>query len=113
MPFSTNTLAFIIGIFTAITSLIAAISSLCGVFQKRRIETLSLELEKSNKKLISTKNELYKVYLNVAELLRIENDLSNELEIGKRAVRKGYNTNRYIQPKHVETRIKELEHDIH
>ena len=107
-----NTLPIILGIFTAITSLIAAIASLYGVFQKRRIETLSLELKASNRKLNNAKNELYKVYLNVAELLRIESELSKELEMGKITIRRGYNTNRYIQPKHVETRIKQLEIEI-
>lgn len=102
----------LLALFTAVTSLIAAISSLYSIYQKRRIETLSLDLEKFKRKLISTKTELYRVYLNVNELLRIEENLSSELEIGKKTTRKGYNTNRYIQPKHVDSRIKELEIDI-
>ena len=105
-------MTLILGIFTAITSLVAAIASALGTSQKKRIEALSSELEKTNKKLNSARNELYRVYLNVSELLRIEKDLSDELEIGKKMARQGYQTDRYIQPKRVETRIKELEVDI-
>lgn len=105
-------ITFVLTIFTAVTSLIAAVSSLIGTLQKKKIDNLSLELEKTNRKLMSSKNELYKVYLNVNELLQIENDLTNELEIGKRTARKGYQTDRYIQPKHVQLRIAELEQEI-
>lgn len=105
-------ITFILTIFTAVTSLIAAVSSLIGALQKKKIDHLSLELEKKNRKLISSKNELYKVYLNVNELLQIERDLTEELEIGKPTARKGYQTDRYIQPKHVQTRIAELEQEI-
>jgi len=108
-----NTITIILAFFTAITSLIAAISSVLGIYQKRRIETLSLKLEKANKLASSANNELYKVYLNVRELLKIEEDLSSELDIGKKTTRKGYNTDKYIQPKHVENRIKELEQKYH
>lgn len=107
-----NNVSLLLAVFTAVTSLVAAISSLIGTFQKRRIETLSHELDKTNQKLHSTRNELYKVYLNVNELLQIEEDLISELEVGKITVRRGYQTDRYIQPKRVKTRIAELEQEI-
>lgn len=99
-------------IFTAITSLIAAIASMVGAFQKKRIDSLTLDLEKAKKNELSSKTELYNVYLNLNELLEIEKELSDELEIGKTTTRKNKLTNRYAQPKHVKTRIFELEKEI-
>ena len=49
---------------------------------------------------------------NVNELLQIEEDLISELEVGKITVRRGYQTDRYIQPKRVKSRIAELEQEI-
>ena len=102
----------LLSIFTAITSLIAAIASMVGAFQKKRIDSLTLDLEKAKKNELSSKTELYNVYLNLNELLEIEKDLSGELEIGKTTTRKNKLTNRYAQPKHVKTRIFELEKEI-
>ena len=102
----------LLSIFTAITSLVAAIASMVGAFQKKRIDSLTLDLEKAKKNELSAKSELYNVYLNLKELLEIEKELSVELDIGKPTTRKNKLTNRYAQPKHVNNRIFELEKQI-
>lgn len=102
-------LPLILTIFTAVSSLTAAIASVVGSLRSKKIEELQIQLDKEKKKKQSAKNELYKVYLNVAELLEIEKELASELEINTRTTRKGHLTDRYIQPKRVQTRIQELE----
>lgn len=102
-------LPLILTIFTAVSSL-TAIASVVGSLRSKKIEELQqIQLDKEKKKKQSAKNELYKVYLNVAELLEIEKELASELEISTRTTRKGHLTDRYIQPKRVQTRIQELE----
>jgi hypothetical protein len=39
----------ILSIFTAITSLIAAVASMIGAIQKRRIDSITIDLEKAKK----------------------------------------------------------------
>lgn len=102
-------LPLILTVFTAVTSLAAAIASVVGSLRNKKIEELQIQLEKEKKKKQSIKNELYKVYLNVAELLEIEKELASELDVSTRTTRKGHLTDRYIQPKRVQTRIQELE----
>lgn len=107
-----NNVTFVLAIFTALTSLIAAVASLVSAFQKKQINTLSLDLKKARQKELSSKTELYKVYLNLRELLDIEKELAEELAIGKPTTRKGRSTDRYAQPKHVERRITDLEIEL-
>lgn len=107
-----DNVTFVLAIFTALTSLIAAVASLVGALQKKKINALSLDLEKAKQKELSSKNELYKVYLNLKELLDIEKELAEELSIGKPTTRKGRLTDRYAQPKHVEKRITDLETEL-
>ena len=102
----------ILAVFTAITSAIGAIASVISSLRTKKIEELEIQLDKEKSKKISTMNELYKVYLNVSELLNIEKELSAELEVNKRTTRYGHTTDRYIQPKHVQTRINELEKEL-
>ena len=102
----------ILSIFTAITSLIAAVASMIGAIQKRRIDSITIDLEKAKKNELSLKKELYKVYLNLNELLEIEKELSDELDIGKPTTRRNRLTDRHAQPKHVATRINELENEL-
>lgn len=104
-------LLIVLSIITAVTSLVAAITSLLSIFQNKRIEKLQADLAKAEKRNTQVTNELYKVYLNVRELLDIEKELSEELEKGKITIRRGHNTDRYIEPKRVANRIKELEQE--
>ena len=106
-------LSIILTIFTSLCSLLAAIGSFIGICRKNKLDNITLELEKANNRTAKLQNELYNVYLNVDELLKIEENLSKELEIGKRTSRKGYQTNKYIEPKRVKNRIKELEPNIY
>ena len=105
-------LSLVLAVFTALTSLCAAVASVIGATQKKKVENLSLDLDEAKQKLQSSQKELYKVYLNLNELLEIERDLSDELDVGKRTTRKGRMTDRYAQPKHVQTRILELEKEL-
>ena len=102
----------ILSIFTAITSLIAAVASMIGAIQKRRIDSITIDLEKAKKNELSLKKELYKVYLNLNELLEIEKELSDELDIGKPTTRRNRLTDRHAQPKLVATRIIDLENEL-
>lgn len=94
-----------ISCFTAASSLIAAVASVVGALRRKKIESLQLQIDKEKAKVFSLKKELYCVYLNVLELLEIEDELSRELDISKRTTRKGRNTDRYIQPKRVSQRM--------
>ena len=105
-------ISFILAVFTALTSLCAAVASVIGATQKKKLENLSLDLDSTKQKVNNSQKELYKVYLNLKEFLDIEKDLSDELEIGKSTTRKGRLTDRYAQPKHVATRIAELEREL-
>ena len=105
-------LPLILTIFTAVSSLTAAIASVVGSLRSKKIEELQIQLEKEKKKTQSTKNELYKVYLNVNELLQIEKELAAELDVSKKTTRNGHLTDKYIQPKRVQKRIQELEQEL-
>lgn len=105
-------LTLIIAAFTALTSLCAAVASVIGAMQNKRLEEVSLDLDSTKQRLLSSQKELYNVYRNLNELLEIEKDLSEELDVGKRTTRKGRLTDRYAQPKHVQTRIMELEREL-
>lgn len=72
------------------------------VIQNNRMRRLSSKLR-------NTQNELYRTYVNINELLQIEEGLTKKLGMSKVAVRKGFKTDRFVQPKHVKTRIADLE----
>lgn len=105
-------LSLILAVFTALTSLCAAVASVIGATQKKKLENLSLDLNSTKQKLQVSQKELYNVYRNLNELLDIEKDLSGELDVGKRTTRKGRMTDRYAQPKHVKKRIIDLEKEL-
>ena len=105
-------ISLILAIFTALTSLCAAIASVIGATQKKKLEKLSLDFDSTKQKLLASQKELYNVYRNLKEFLEIEKDLSVELDVGKRTTRKGRMTDRYAQPKRVQTRIMELENKL-
>lgn len=105
-------LPLILTIFTAVSSLTAAIASVVGSLRNKKIEELQIQLDKEKSKKLSAKNELYRVYLNVSELLQIEDELAAELDVNKRTTRKGHSTDEYIQPKRVQKRIRELEQEL-
>lgn len=98
--------------FTAVMSLTAAVASVISALRNNKIEDLQIKLAKEQSNVRSLKNELYRVYINVSELLDIENELASELDINKPTTRKGRLTDRYIQPMRVQTRIKELSNEI-
>ena len=102
----------ILAVFTAITSFISAVYSLINSISSKKNDRLTAKYEDANEKIISLQKELYRVYKNVDQLLQIEENLSFELDYGKKTVRQGYDTDRYIQPKHVKTRIEQLELEI-
>ena len=104
--------SFLLSCFTAIMSLIAAVASVISALRNKKIEDLQIKLGKEQSAVHSLKNELYRVYINVSELLEIEKELARELEINKPTTRKGRLTDRYIQPKRVQTRIMELSNEI-
>ncbi len=103
-----ETASLILLIFTTISSLVAAIASMISAFQKKMIDSLSLDLKKAKEYEYSSKKELYKAYINLNELLKIEEELSNKLGIDKPTTRKNRSTDRYAQPKHVTTRVRDL-----
>ena len=105
-------LTLMLAVFTALTSLCAAVASVIGALQNKKLEKVSLDLDSTKQRLSSSQKELYNVYRNLNELLEIEKDLSEELDVGKRTTRKGRLTDRYAQPKHVQTRIMELEQEL-
>lgn len=102
----------ILSCFTAVMSLTAAVASVIAALRNKKIEELQIMLEKEQSIVHSLKNELYRVYINVSELLDIEKELASELDINKPTTRKGHFTDRYIQPKRVQTRILELSNEI-
>lgn len=105
-------LSLILAIFTALTSLCAAVASVIGATQKKKLENLSLDFDSTKQKFQVSQKELYNVYRNLNEFLEIEKDLSAELDVNKRTTRKGRLTDRYAQPKHVQKRIIELEKEL-
>ena len=107
-----ETYTIALGLFTAASSFIAAVASFVGILRKSKLDDLSKQLEQTKKTGMQTKQELLKVYRNVGELLSIERDLSAELDVGKITVRKGYQTDEYIQPKRVRKRILELSEEL-
>lgn len=98
----------IASIIAAIASVLAAIASIIGVSRKRKIDRLSCDLEDAKGGLSAARNELYRAYVNINELLQIEEDLTSKLGISKISARQGHKTNRYIQPKYVKERIEYL-----
>lgn len=97
---------------SAVASMTAAIASVISALRGKKIEELQMQLEKEKTEVNSLKYELYKVYINVAELLKIEKELFDKLHISKKAARKGHYTDKYIQPKRVFTRIQDLSNEI-
>ena len=53
--------------------------------------------------------ELLKMYKNAKVLLQIEEELSEQLKVSKKNVRKGHQLTKDIEPKRLENRIRELE----
>ncbi len=106
------TTTLLITCISAIASLTAAIASVIGALRRKKIEDLQMQLDKDKAEVLLLKNELYRVYINVSELLEIEKELSDELDIGKKTTRKGRLTDCYIQPKRVQRRIQELSNEF-
>lgn len=100
-----STIQLVLTIFTAATSLVAAVTSLLGTYREK-------EMRKVRGELSTKKKELYHVYKNVRQLCHIESDLLSELGKSKTTFRKNYETDRYIEPKHVESRIRELDEEL-
>ena len=98
---------------TVLIQLITAISTsliaLCGVFaaiywgyipRKRKVKMDSLQME------------LLECYQNIAGLLEIEAEYMEEESIGKKKARANVTLSKKVQPKHVETRIRELSEEL-
>lgn len=102
----------IASIIAAIASVLAAIASIIGVPRKWKIDRLSCDLESTKGNLSAVRNELYRAYINIDELLQIEADLTSKLGISKKSARQGHKTNRNIQPKYVKDRIEYLKQKI-
>ena len=99
-------------ILTVLASVVGAVTSVITNVNTRKLDDLQDRVEKEQAKIASLRKELLSVYKNVSELLEIEKELMTELDIGKRTSRLGHITDRHIQPKHVENRIRELEQDL-
>lgn len=96
----------------ALGGILATVASVLGIVRKRKLDTLAEDLAKSRARTRSLSKELMQVYMNVNELLDIEEKLSSQLGMSKKSVRPGHKTDRHIHPKHVSTRIEELRNQL-
>ena len=105
-------LEHIIDLIGAGAAIMAAVTSRISVVRKKKMEALEDQVKSDEKKIANLRRELLSVYRNVSELLEIEKELNTELGINTPTSRKGHATDRHIQPKHVRTRIADLEQDL-
>ena len=98
----------IVEIFTAIASLIAAITASIGAFKRKKIEQLKNEIEKLSKNLNNKENELLDIYKDAQEFRNIVEELRIKLNKSKIQVRKGHKFTRRSIPSNISLRIDEL-----
>lgn len=92
-----------LGIASVFISLLIGVSGII-------ISIICCYLPKDRKnKIITLEKELLEAYKDIQQLLEIEKELSEECEKGKITVRRPYNISKNCQPKHVQSRIYELE----
>lgn len=89
--------SLLVAISTLISVIISGIFSWKNVIRKKELKDL--------------KKELLDLYLDVHQLLQIEENLTDELDSNKIKVRKPYSFSTKIYPSNVKRRIAELEND--
>ena len=89
--------SLLVAIATLISVVISGIFSWKSMTRKKEIQIL--------------KKELLDLYLDVHQLLQIEENLTHEIESSKIEVRKPYSFSTKIYPSNVNRRINELEND--
>ena len=96
-----DTGTFWVSLATLVSVIITGIIEFYNSVKRKDLEVLKNKNEQ-------LRHNLKELYLDVQQLLEIEENLTKELETSKKIVRKPYTLSRRIQPKNVEKMIREL-----